>query len=118
MAYIIMSYAEIKKTINSDFSTPLNEGGVKIVKSVQRGFGTASITGSISGSTIDLTIGSVNPSKCIVIASAIYRNYNYPVGIVSFSETQLKITINPIYQSDSTSSTYHISYSWQVIEFY
>ena len=98
-----MSWAEIKKAINSDLNKPLNEGGVKIVKSVQRG--TSSIPASI-------TISSVNPSKSIVIVQGGSYSSNYSGAAYGTMDTSgTGITL-------STSSSEKGRCSWQVIEFY
>ena len=55
-----MSWSEAKK-INSDLNIPLNEGGVKIVKSIQRGVGTAT----------SISISEVNPDKCMLLIDGI-----------------------------------------------
>ena len=112
MAYIIMSYAEIKKTINSDFSTPLNEGGVKIVKSVQRGINT---TVGDSAKSVDITISAVDVNKSIVIIEARISTTDdrfKPIGYLT-SSTILHLESMEI---DSYRDT--VTTSWQVIEFY
>ena len=72
-----MSWSEVKK-VNSNLNTPLNEGGVKIVKSVQRGIsvhydyiGTYDIIANHRIFYTDITINAVNTSKSIVNVSSI-----------------------------------------------
>lgn len=110
MAYIIMSYAEIKKTINSDFSTPLNEGGVRIVKSVQRGINT---TVGNSAKSVDITISAVDVNKSIVIVdfnSDANSNKQRPIGYFTSSTVLHLEAYEPI--------DFGVVTSWQVIEFY
>ena len=107
-----MSYAEIKKTINSDFSTPLNEGGVKIVKSVQRGIvNTPSRSTDLYGS-VNVTINSVDISKSIVLVKG--RGLGSSSGDQSIGKFVNNTTISV--SGWFSFSSYEIS--WQVIEFY
>lgn len=131
-----MSWAEIKKAVNSDLSTPLDTilknttyglsaiknaitalstgGTVPIVKSVQRG--------TTTGDRGYVNISTVNPSKCIVLlngytivpstdqaASAFFLPY-----IVYFTSNQLGIGNSGTSQAGQT----YVTFDWQVIEFY
>ena len=90
-----MSWGEVKK-INSDMNTPLNEGGVKIVKSVQRGRAGANSNNSYQ----TFAINEVDIKKSIVVSST-YSSY--------------------IWLKSSTSLEAYIpsgGLSWEVVEFY
>ena len=129
-----MSYAEIKKTINSDFSTPLNEGGVKIVKSVQRGLVMAgtTITGietfQLNTNTaytksyyIDITISKINLDKClIVIPEGVQNNSNTMNVPKMINDTTLRVYTQVTDGDPANASRYKVwmTFSWQVIEFY
>ena len=129
-----MSYAEIKKTINSDFSTPLNEGGVKIVKSVQRGLVMAgtTITGietfqSNTGTSytksyyIDITISKINLDKClIVIPEGVQYNSNSVYVPKMINDTTLRVYTQAT-DADPANARHckvWMAFTWQVIEFY
>lgn len=115
-----MSWAEIKKAVNSNLDVPLNEGGVKIVKSVQSGSATGSAT---------ITISSVNVSKSIVILnarSAHNTSYSAVFGtgayVSSFSSTSISVNATHTFPYSNSYGTTNIEFkmpfSWQVIEFY
>lgn len=102
-----MSWGEVKK-VNSDLTMPLNEGGVKIVKSIQKGTVTPNGTTSV-------TINKIDPAKTIVILqnskagnSAGQLNM---ASLVSLTETTFSVTTT--YDGWNPSSV-----SWQVVEFY
>ena len=103
-----MSWGEVKK-INSDLNTPLNEGGVKIVKSVQRGIS--------NGSTTSIAISEVNPDKCLVIlnGSILQNDAAYMYGVLISSLTSTSLSVRNPYTTGGSESMY---WSWQVIEFY
>ena len=85
----------IKKFVNSDFSKPLNEGGVKVVKSVQRG---------VTSAAGNVTISAVNMAKTLVVSSSKgSTGYVASRGTFSGSTTgQLSGTVS--YQAGKTSS--------------
>lgn len=89
-----MSWGEVKK-INSNLKTPLNEGGVKIVKSVQRGSATGTMTGDTS-----IAISEVNPSKCIVLLNG---------GIIDRSGYNTNANIDIVREKELTENTLIIS---------
>ena len=107
-----MSFAEIKKAINSNLNIPLDElvksGAIPVVKSVQRG-----VTGTGSQS-FTINISAINPSKSIIIVETSPLALNGPYAANSFangriiSSTQIQVLLN--------SGSY--SAIWQVIEFY
>ena len=106
-----MSWAEVKK-VNSNLNTPLNEGGVKIVKSIQRGVvkGTGSFCYTIN-------INAINVDKSIIIVESAMSDRdstssssNQSANGMILSSTQIRISI------DRSSSPF--SAIWQVIEFY
>lgn len=114
-----MSWGEVKK-INSNMNVPLNEGGVKIVKSVQRGVGTAT----------SLIISSVNAGKSILLIDGIVTTTGYDVvtvttpgphgqsvsgirSMVNGGATLASLTDDLITMTDVKNK-----YSWQLIEFY
>lgn len=113
-----MSWGEVKK-INSNMNVPLNEGGVKIVKSVQRGVSTgAGMTVSGSGQTI--TISEVDPNKCSVIINGdVYYSDNTGIWrhavLLSLKSTSFTI-VSSI--NGNNEGTWSARFSWQVIEYY
>ena len=106
---------EVKALISEVSTTP------KVVKSIQRG------TGSGSG---DITISSVNPSKCAVflepnISAAMASGSSYGSEETYYapqvsSLTATKLTISGAYRvyEGTDINTYDSSFSWQIIEFY
>ena len=121
-----MSWAEIKKVINSDLNKPLNEGGVKIVKSVQRGKVNHCTTSSIDtdfkvdptdyGIYMDITINSVNTSKSIVnISPCISNGHTYDYAPILLNSTTIRVYVTS--SGHATKSDVY-GFTWQVIEFY
>lgn len=107
-----MSWSEVKK-INSDLTTPLNKGGVKIVKSVQRGLFELDKRYTIIWD-YTIPINEVDPEKCLVIIddqNMAKSNNMYGKVLISLSNTEF--TINAA--ADSSNGT---RISWQLIEFY
>ena len=110
-----MSWAEVKK-INSDLNVPLNEGGVKIVKSVQRGIS--------NGSTTSIAISEVNPDKCMLLLDGIVtttRKISTNVTNEDWSawgDACGGATLSSITDNTITISNVKNTYSWQLIEFY
>lgn len=116
-----MSWAEVKKAINSDLSTPLNtlitnaknaimaNGGIKAVKSVQRG--TISLNSQSGGSA---TISAVNMSKSVVISDFSYSIDNYSNNNNVYLSSSTSVTVQC-----TTAGRYDIPTAiWAVIEFY
>ena len=101
-----MSMMDLLTVVNSDPMTPLNEGGVKIVKSVQRGISTgAGMTVSGEGQTI--TISEVDPNKCLVLING--------TVLSSLKSTSLTVASS---MTTNNEGNYTARFSWQVIEFY
>ena len=98
-----MSWSEVKK-INSDPMTPLNEGGVKIVKSIQKGV----VTTFKVDETISIPISTIDPDRSIVLISALTSGGNSIVGGCYVTEKT----------ENSFSVTTWNKFSWQVVEFY
>ena len=129
-----MSYAEIKKTINSDFSTPLNEGGVKIVKSVQRGLvmaGTTitgiktfrSTTGTIytKSDYIDITISKINLDKCLIVIPEGVQGDSTSIYVPKMiNDTTLRVYTHATDADPANARRYTVwmTFTWQIIEFY
>ena len=114
-----MSMMDLLTVVNSDPMTPLNEGGVKIVKSVQRGISTgAGMTVSGEGQTI--TISEVDPNKCLVLINGtVYYNENthswHHAVLSSLKSTSLTVASS---MTTNNAGNYSARFSWQVIEFY
>ena len=108
-----MSWSEVKK-VNSNLNTPLNEGGVKIVKSVQRG-----VVKNISApSVLTININAINVNKSIIIVeTAMFKEATGAVDSVAngmiLSSTQIQVSTSPL-----GGSGIHCSAFWQVVEFY
>ena len=103
-----MSWSEVKK-VNSNLNTPLNEGGVKIVKSVQRGI--LKSTGSTFKYTININAINVNKSIIIVETALVTEDSadaNSSASGTILSSTQIQIAV-----SNTPRSAF-----WQVVEFY
>lgn len=111
-----MSWSEVKK-INSDPMTPLNEGGVKIVKSVQRG--RLSIVSNPN--SVKVNINPVDMNKAIVFISLAVSNPNETYS-VSFERIITSANISSSTQIEFYVGMINTSYTriidWQVIEFY
>lgn len=104
-----MSWSEIKK-VNSYLSTPLNEGGVKIVKSVQRGV--MYTVGSFQG-TKEITIKQVDVEKSLVILdTSTDTSTFYGASLDSFESEKIVLKFKTVGTSNEN------RFSWQVIEFY
>lgn len=98
-----MSWPDVKK-INSDLHTPLNEGGVKIVKSIQKGV----VTTFTVDQTISIPISTIDPDRSIVLISALTSGAASIVGGCYVTEKK----------ENSISVTVWNKFSWQVVEFY
>ena len=126
-----MNWPEVKK-VNSDLNVPLNEGGVKIVKSVQRGSIAPGASASYSDDNylsvntddlrswyIDITINKVNLSKASVSIkkySDYYSSTTNPIPLL-IDEDTLRIYF---YSTNANQSAVKVSHRivWEVIEFY
>ena len=127
-----MSWAEIKKAINTNISKSLdvliteksNElqsklnsvyntvavtGNIPFIKSIQRGI----INGYFSG-TKSITISPINPDKSIVILHGSTRANTTQLPYLS----NLTNTTLVIWNKGANRSSYYTNFSWQVIEFY
>lgn len=129
-----MSFAEIKKSINSDLNTPLNAlitnaaNNPKVIKSIQRGRVMAEYrtSGYISGGLyttmsssytplsythyVDITISEVNMNKCFVnITFAQSGDYRYDTGSRSGIGELINSTTLRVYVSSSNTATGNIS---------
>ena len=104
--------ATVKSNV-STLSTTVSGIPKGAVKSVQRG----TVTGGVD-KNIDITISTVNPSKCLVILGVSeIAGEGYNMLPIPYSLTSTKLTITQSYIS-FTSSNNEITVSWQVIEFY
>ena len=119
-----MSWAEIKKAVNSDISKPLNtyikeliDAGVpvsslngKIIKRIQRGNTSLSTQGSTT-----VTLTSVNTNKSFVSCSSksTTTSTNGGSGIAYLTNS----TTLTLYAGGGNSS-YEMNIAWEVIEFY
>lgn len=120
-----MGWAEVKK-INSNMKVPLNEGGVKIVKSVQRGrYSGDQVNDSVAGySTADkmITINAVDMSKSLLIIEGVIVG-SYYSGAYLASSTAIGVPYHSSSYYDygngyGVTTYYWPSFAWQVIEFY
>ena len=82
-----MDWDAILMAVNSDPSKPLNDGGVKIVKSRQIGRFTRPNDNTYQNFSI--AISEVNPLKCIVQISC--SNSDAGSSIISFTNTTLNV---------------------------
>lgn len=113
-----MSWPEAKK-INSDPRTPLNEGGVKIVKSVQWGnFNTTKSNNNNDTSTqyLSVAISEVDLEKSIVIldGGSAYSNCYKPALLSEFNSDNLVFSRNFM---SSELKNYFVG-RWTVVEYY
>lgn len=134
-----MSWAEIKKAVNSNLSKPLNEliegitgkgnptesnrttimnylrllEGASVIKSIQRGV----VQQSDAYGNMRISITEVNPSKCFVILNngMVSHESSHITGayLISLAPTQLTVYHNRV---SATSNNNNVS--WQLIEFY
>lgn len=119
-------WAEVKKALNSTLGTTgfksldtlitesknaiITSGAIKSIKSVQKGVATTH--GNI-------TINSVNPSKCIVLlngTSIAYNSVGFLPLVAKLTSTALTVYNSETGDTGRRGDTY--TYSWQVIEFY
>lgn len=96
-----MNWGAVKK-VNSDLTTPLNEGGIKVVKSVQRGVGAT--TDECLGSGLIINISPVDLEKSICLGAVRAGSIR-----VSFSKSDAIRIV-----SDEN----NVDFYWQVVEFY
>lgn len=111
-------WSAIKKAINSNINVPLNEGGVRIVKSVQRGTASGNKTITISAVNVNKSIIILNGSMAVGVPSMDHITHVGSGGsgyISAFNSTSFTI-------AGASASTSYVSLtctnSWQVIEFY
>lgn len=106
-------WAEIKKAINSNLNVPLNEGGVKIVKSVQRGI----VDSSALPCPYTINVNEINPEKAIVIFDS-----GHAKGDGTYADPCLLSVGSTSFQvggkATTAGMTHAMSFSWQLIEFY
>ena len=109
-----MSFAEIKKSINSNLNTPLNELIEKgVIKSIQRGNFT--INNNV-GNTNTININNVNPNKCFVILNGTSSGGSDNTADASLYDID---DSHIVLRCFASGTTHEVSYiSWQVIEFY
>lgn len=123
-----MLWAAIKKAINSDLNVPLNEGGVKIVKSVQRGNYEGDYVADWGSANPDssnrtIKINEVDLNKAILIVNGGDANMPQDTGGIHLADST---TISIPYKTHSYENHDYDTYlryswtkfSWQVIEFY
>ncbi len=134
-----MSWAEIKKAINSDLNTPLNvliantANNPKAVKNVQRGKLAANLevrtyTDSYMLQSnvartfyIDIAISSVNTSKSLIFVEEMngqqYSNVFYTPIAEFVNNTTIRVYMGA-YTNSTTAMWLQRGLTWQVIEFY
>ena len=109
-----MSWSEAKK-INSDLKTPLNEGGVKIVKSIQ------ALSYTITnGGGANLAISPVNQEKSIITFSSLYgqtSDNRYSTAIICSFVSDSEIAVST-YGHNNTWCPINVPVRIQVVEFY
>ena len=102
----------IKKAINSDLDTPLNDriDNHSVIKSIQRG----TSTGNSDGSNRSITISAVDPTKCSIRLEGSWGGTNsygqYMPRVSSIASTTLTIA-GPGFANDAD------SFSWEVVEY-
>ena len=103
--------------------TAVTTGGVPIIKSVQRGVGSA------DG---DITINSVNPNKCIVLIDGVVTTTAKTFNVVTggdwtraessktfyWGDAKGGATVSSLTATKLTMSNVQNTFSWQVIEFF
>ena len=103
----------IEEKVNSAVSKITANGGIKVVKSVQRGVVQPALKATV-------TINSINVNKSIVILNGTWEgdsSYEYTLPILSnLTSTSLKIFNS--YDNDDGRRASAFFVSWQVIEFY
>lgn len=123
-----MLWAAIKKAINSNLNVPLNEGGVKIVKSVQRGNYEGDYVADWGSNKPDssnktIKINEVDLDKAILIVNGGDVITPQDTGGIHLADST---TISIPYKAHSYENHDYDTYlrytwtkfSWQVIEFY
>lgn len=131
-----MSWVEIKKAVNSNLKMPLNEGGVKIVKSIQRfsGNGSSSITFGSPKPNVEKCLfllqvgnaeahniyssGSVRYVSSEAVGGGGYVGNITSSGCFVFADATLYRVSNNISYPDWETRTVSPSWVLQVVEFY
>ena len=90
-------------TIKNNVASLING---RVVKSVQRG--------TVSGGTMYVSLSTVNPLKCLALATGIYR----PSTLDPYTVNIASLTSNRLNFSYDTGNSHAFTVSWQVIEFY
>ena len=114
-----MSYAEIKKTINSDFSKPLDiliKSGVPVIKSIQKGVLKVTESGNHK-----VSISPVSLSKSIVLQAPIMYYVNNSGSMEGTYSGNIMYVCNfkdnhTLEFATAGSGTFYAP--WTVIEFY
>lgn len=105
--YLSSIYSSIS-TVNSKLNTLMN--GI-LIKNIQKGV----------SSSENISISSVNPSKCIVLLNGIYSRTSREVTSAGYHASFVDRVSGPYLNSITTTSINVINegtFSWQVIEFY
>ena len=104
---------ELKSKLNSVYSTVAVTGNIPFIKSIQRGI----IDTRPYVTTYSINISQINPDKSIVIlygsGTAVNRDTGRSPYLANLTDTALSIGI-----MDSVTSEYYTNFSWEVIEFY
>ncbi len=107
-----MGLAEILLLVNSDLSTPLNEGGVKTVKSVQ--YGTVDLYGyGTQSATVE--ISEVNPDKTVILINQTRGDDTVFYGIRVTGKTKTSFTVQK-WMGENYANYFRAG--WQAVEFY
>ena len=105
-------WSYIKKAINSDFSTPLNDriDNHSVIKSIQRGIS----TGNSNGSNRSIAISQVEPTKCSINLEGSWGSSNtfgqFMPRVSGITSTALTIA-GPAFSNAAD------SFSWEVVEY-
>lgn len=110
----------LNEIITSVGNSIMSEGGVRVVKSVQRG---SVYDGGTSSSSKTVTISRINRNKSILIINAkspTGGDPGYGYTCSGYIDSDTSIRLYPIRSVDPTQSDtpHRYDYYWQVIEFY
>lgn len=123
----------VNDTIGTDKFKPLNkliedvgnvimsEGGVKVVKKVQRGYYKTNFIGQ--GGIGYVTINKVDPNKSVLILTSGYSTDVGKNGTGQLESTGDRIKLHPNWSRQDTGEigqpvTFYFDYDWQVVEYY
>lgn len=106
------SFTPLDQKIDDVKSSIMAAGGIKVVKSVQRGIAIFNTT------DVSITLNSINTSKSIILleGSVVESSTQNIVNVIIKSLTSTKLTLTTPAPQYGTQAGYKVS--WQVIEFY